>query len=178
MSRSSYKVFETEYPYLVTCSIVNWLPLFSIPATVQIILDSLEFHQQQRGLTLYAYVVMENHLHLVCQSDQLPQNMRTFKSYTARQIIDLLKKNGNSFYLNKLKQQKLGHHRDSEFQLWQEGYHPKQIIGDDMLIQKIEYVHNNPIKRGYVDNPEDWRYSSAADYYGQKGVIPITKFKK
>jgi len=92
MSRSSYKIFESSYPYLMTCSIVNWLPVFSIPATVQIILDSLEFHQQQRGLTLYAYVVMENPLHLIARSDRLSKNMRTFKSYTARQIIDLLKR--------------------------------------------------------------------------------------
>jgi REP element-mobilizing transposase RayT len=104
--------------------------------------------------------------------------MRTFKSYTARQVIDLLKKRRNNFYLDKLKQKKLAHHDDAEFQLWQEGYHPKQITGDDMMIQKIEYVHNNPIKRGYVAKPEDWRYSSACDYRGQKGLIPIIKFVK
>lgn len=177
MPRSSYKIFETKYPYFLSCSVVDWVPIFSIPNTAQIILESLAFHQQNRGLTLYAYVIMENHIHLVGQSDQLQKNMRTFKSFTARQIIDLLKSGGHHFYLQKLRALKLSHHKDAEFQCWQEGYHPKQIIGDRMMIQKIEYVHNNPVRRGYVDNPEDWRYSSAADYYGKKGVMSITKFK-
>lgn len=178
MARTSYKVFETYYPYFVTCSVVDWLSIFSISGVAQIILDSLKFHQQHRGLTLYAYVVMEDHIHLVIQSDYLEKNMRTFKSFTARQIIDLLKTRGNDFYLHKLRDLKLSHHKGSEFQCWQEGYHPKQIISDKMMIQKIEYVHNNPVQRGYVDNPRDWIHSSACDYQGQKGMIPITKFKK
>ena len=176
MPRSSYKVFETDYPYMVTCSTAGWLPMLSIPDAAQIILDSLKFLQNHRGLTLYAYVIMEDHLHLIAESCQLPKNMRTFKSYTARQIIDLLKKNRKSYYLEKMKQYKLPHHQDSEFQFWQEGYHPKQIIGDDIMIQKMEYIHNNPINMGYVDYPEDWKYSSASDYLGIKGLIPITLY--
>jgi REP element-mobilizing transposase RayT len=68
-------------------------------------------------------------------------------------------------------------HTDSDHQVWQEGFHPKQIIGDSMMIQKIEYIHNNPVKRGFVDFPEDWRYSSARNYFDSEGLIPVTLFE-
>lgn len=176
MPRTSYKVYDTQYPYFLTCNIVDWLPLFSIPEAAEIVLDSLTFHIEERNLVLFAYVIMENHIHLIAQSDELQKNMRTFKSYTAREIINHLKTCGHSFYLRKLKDRKLDHHRDSEFQVWQEGYHPKQIVGDKMMMQKLEYIHQNPVKRGYVDKPEYWRYSSARNYLGNDGVIKVEVF--
>lgn len=174
MARTSYKVYEKEYPYFMTCSVVDWLPVFSMPKAGQIILDSLKFLQKEREFTLYVYVIMENHLHLIAQSKDLERNMRSFKSFTAREIVDQLKAGGHSFYLSKFRDLKLAHHRDSEFQVWQEGYHPKQLFGDEMLEQKTAYIHNNPVKRGYVDCPEHWRYSSARNYMGKEGLIPVT----
>lgn len=100
--------------------------------------------------------------------------MRTFKSYTARQAIDILNLNAHDYYLQKLSKLKLANHKDSQFQFWQEGYHPKQIVVDKMMNQKIDYIHNNPVKRGYVDKPEHWRYSSARNYKGSNGLIEIS----
>jgi len=65
---------------------------------------------------------------------------------------------------------------DRTFQVWDEGTQPKQILTDDMMWQKINYIHDNPVRRGYVDHPEDWRYSSARDYIGTKGIIPVSIF--
>ena len=178
MTRTSYKVYETGYPYLVTCSVVRWLPIFRNQDIAKVVLESLVFHQKKRDLTLYAYVIMDDHIHLVMQSDKLKNNMRTFKSFTARQIIDLFKNQKKQHYLHKLREAKLCHHKDSEFQCWQEGYHPKKIIGDKMMIQKIQYIHDNPVKAEFVDKPEAWSYSSASDYHGGEGPIPITKFTK
>jgi hypothetical protein len=62
---------------------------------------------------------------------------------------------------------------DRTNQLWQEGSKPKQIEGDDMMVQKLEYAHYNPVKRGYVDEPVHWRYSSARNYAGLPGLIPV-----
>jgi REP element-mobilizing transposase RayT len=90
MGRSRYRVVE-QAPYFLTCTIVNWLPLFSLPEVVQIILDSLQYLQDNQRLTLHAYVIMENHLHLIATSDNLSKAMQTFKSFTARMIIDRLK---------------------------------------------------------------------------------------
>jgi REP element-mobilizing transposase RayT len=174
MARTSYKVYETEHPYFMTCSIVDWLPLFSIPAVAEIVLNSLKFHQEKRDFTLFAYIIMENHIHLIAQSKELKKCMRTLKSFTAREIVDNLKVEGHDFYLKKLKELKLVHHRDSEFQIWNEGYHPKQIRSDKMMEQKITYIHQNPVKRGYVEEAAHWRYSSYKNYLGKEGLIPVT----
>ena len=68
---------------------------------------------------------------------------------------------------------KLRHKTKSEYQVWQEGSQPKLVANDEMMRQKLEYVHNNPVKRGYVDDPLHWRYSSARNYAGQPGLIEV-----
>ena len=162
MSRSRYKIYETEYPYFITSSIVDGIPLFSSPEIAQFILEGFHFLQQARGVQLYAYVIMENHIHFIASDhESLSVKLKNFKSYTARQIIDYLKNGHNHRLLKQIKRAKLKHKNQSNFQVWQEGFHTKQITNDDMMVQKIEYIHNNPVKRGYVDLPEHWRYSSA-----------------
>lgn len=177
MTRSRYKIYETEYPYLISSSIVYGLPIFGLSAISEIILDSFQFLQDERDTQIYAYVIMENHIHFIAQSDLLAEKVSAFKSHTARKSIDCLRRNGNRNWLRRLAEQKTDYKEDRPYQFWQEGYHPKQINGDDMMIQKIEYIHHNPVKRGYVRNPEDWRYSSANNYCGKRGLISITKFK-
>jgi hypothetical protein len=76
--------------------------------------------------------------------------------------------------LQQLKWYKAQHKIDQVYQLWQEGSHPQQILNDDMMRQKLEYIHNNPVERGYVDDPTHWRYSSARNYAGLPGLIEVT----
>lgn len=76
--------------------------------------------------------------------------------------------------LNELMRNKARHKSQSHYQLWQEGYHPLEITTHEMFIQKMEYIHNNPVKRGFVTRPEHWVYSSAADILtGAKGIIEL-----
>jgi REP element-mobilizing transposase RayT len=176
MSRSRYKIYESEYPYFITSSFVKGYPLFAHPDVARIILDGLQFLQDQREVTLYAYVLMENHLHYIASGEILSRKLRHFNSYTAREIIDTFNQKKRTRLLRQLSGAKANHKRESSHQVWQEGFHPKQIVGDKMMVQKIEYIHNNPVKRGYVDHPEDWRYSSARNYVEVEGLIPVTLF--
>jgi len=173
MTRSRYRIFETEYPYFMTCTIVGWLPVFTRPEAVQILFDCWRFLQGNKNLTLYGYVVLENHLHLVASAPDLPGVMKSFKMFTARQIIDLLERHGAQVILRQLRAHKLAHKTQSDYQVWQEGSHPKQIGSKEMMLQKLEYMHNNPAKRGYVVDPLHWRYSSAGSYAGQRGLVEI-----
>jgi len=75
--------------------------------------------------------------------------------------------------LQQLRALKLRHKKESTYQVWQEGSHPQQIRDDEMMWQKIEYIHNNPVVRGYVDDPPDWRHSSARNYAGRRGLIEV-----
>ena len=174
MSRSRYKIGENGYPYFLTCTVVGWLPVFTRPETVEVLFESWRFLQASKRLTLFAYIVMENHLHLIASAEELAKEIGDFKSYTARRIIDLLKERNVQMLLNQMQSHMLEHKSDRDYQLWQEGSHPQQIGSDEMMRQKLEYIHYNPVKRGYVDEPEHWRYSSARNYARRPALIEIT----
>ena len=161
MGRSRYKIYQQDAPHFLTCTINNWIPLFTRPATVQVILDALAYRQSHRQLKVFAYVILENHLHLIVQSEYLQKEMRSFKSWTAKQLVSVLNQQGATQVLRQIAFHKKAHKKDREHQVWEEGSHPQQIISEDMMLQKIEYIHQNPVKRGYVDEAVHWRYSSA-----------------
>jgi REP element-mobilizing transposase RayT len=173
MSRTRYRIFETEYPYFLTCTVVGWLPVFTRPSAAEVILDSLRYLQTRERLSLFAYVILENHLHLIAQSPTLANTIARVKSFTARRVIDLLQERAEETLLRQLRTERAPHKADREFQFWQEGSHPKQIVGDEMMGQKVEYIHRNPVKRGYVDDPTHWWYSSARNYAGVPGLIDV-----
>src|SRR5450830_478168 len=91
MGRSRYKVHNTGKPHFFTCTIVQWIPLFSNPHLLQIIVDSFSFLQKEKRLQLYAYVIMKNHIHFIASANNLSKEVGDFKSYTARRIINSLK---------------------------------------------------------------------------------------
>ena len=174
MSRNRYRIYETGNPYFLTCTIVGWLPVFTRPDCVEIVLNSWKFLQKSGRMTLYGYVVLENHLHFIAQNENLSKEVGDFKSFTARKIIDWLEARGETTLLRQLAHEKATHKTDRSFQLWQEGSHPKEIISDEMMDQKMEYLHRNPVNRGYVDEPLHWRYSSARNYHGLQGLVDVT----
>ncbi len=174
MGRSRHTIYDDRAAHLLTCTVVDWIPLFTNPMVAEILLDSLAFLQKQERLTLWAYVIMENHVHLIASADHLSREISAFKSFTARQIIDMLKDRASYSTLRKLHRGKRAHKRDRDYQLWQEGSYPKELTGAAMIEQKIDYIHNNPVERGYVDDPRHWRYSSARNYAGEPGLIEVT----
>jgi REP element-mobilizing transposase RayT len=173
VTRSRYRIFDDAYPYFLTCTIVGWQAVFTRPEAVQIVFDSWNFLKKEKGFRRYAYVVLENHLHLIASAPELANAIKSFKMYTARQIIDLLESQGATVLLRQLRALKRRHKTESDYQVWEEGSMPKQIDSDDMMLQKLEYIHNNPVKRGYIDDPVHWRYSSARNYAGLPGLVDV-----
>lgn len=176
MGRSRYKIYEEHYPYFITSTFNDQLSLFADQEVAKIVLNSLQFLQEERFVTIYAYVLMHDHLHCIMEGNNLSDKLRTFKSYTARAIIDYLKDTNRTYYLKRLKN---GVSKEnSEYKVWQEGFHPKQIRTTEMMIQKISYIHYNPFKAGFVNIEIEWRYSSARNYEGLDGLIPIREFNR
>ncbi len=173
MTRTRYRVFEDEVPHFLTCTVVGWLPVFTRPETVQIVLDSWRFLSAHGRLEIYGYVILENHLHFIASSNDLSKEVGDFKSYTARRILDLLEMRDEKRLLSLLRWQMERHKQDRELQLWQESSHPQQIQTPAIMEQKLEYMHRNPVARGYVDDPTHWRYSSARNYSGMEGILPV-----
>lgn len=175
MARSRYRIFENEQPYFLTCTVVNWLPIFGRQAIAQIVLDSFKFLQDQERLNLYAYVILENHLHCVASSKNLSKEIGNFKSFTARKMIDFFEERKIGHILKQLEFYTLQGRGERAHQIWQKGSHPLLIQSQEMMNQKIEYIHKNPVKRGYVDDPLHWRYSSARNYAGREGLLDVTR---
>jgi putative transposase len=173
MGRSRYRIHEPEAAHFLTCTIIDWIPVFTRPDTAQIILDSLAFLQRERGLRLYGYVILENHIHWIAQAENLAKEVHSFKSYTAKMLVRYFEAQGIERILKKFAFHKKRHKEDREHQIWEEGSHPQLLQNLDMLRQKLEYIHRNPVKRGYVDDPVHWRYSSARNYAGQPGLIEV-----
>lgn len=173
MARTRYQFAEHNLPHFLTCTVVEWLPVFTRPETAQVLFDSWAYLQQHDDLRLYGFVVLENHLHAVAQAPRLPDCWARFKSYTARQIIDLLEARHAILLLERLRFAHKAQREDRTHQLWQEGSHPQCIQDEAMLRQKPDYIHQNPVKGGFVDEPEHRRWSSARCYAGRKGVIEI-----
>ena len=172
MGRSRYKITDPQQAHFVTLTVLHWIPVFTRPETVNILLDSLRFLSKE-GLKVYAWVILENHCHFVLQSKALDQDIARLKSWMAKNLIQYLAENHVRQILEQLAFYKKAHKGDRAYQFWQEGVHPELIQGDDMMRQKSEYIHQNPVKRGYVDEAEHWCYSSARDYAGGQGLLEV-----
>jgi putative transposase len=124
MGRSRYKIIDSKSPHFVTFTVLHWIPVFTRPETVEILFDSLR-HLMSEGLKVYAYVILENHLHLVLQSDNLGKDIGRLKSYTAKQLIAYLDDHNVKQILDQLAFYKKAHKGDRAYQFWQEGAHPE-----------------------------------------------------
>ncbi|VVH62189.1 hypothetical protein BSPWISOX_2635 [uncultured Gammaproteobacteria bacterium] len=104
-------------------------------------------------------------MHFILQSDNLSKDIQHLKFFTAKKIINFLQQKNIKTILEQLAFYKKSHKNQTHYQLWQEGCHPKIISTVGMMRQKIQYIHDNPVKRGYVDLSEHWRYSSYRNYF-------------
>src|ERR1700730_633640 len=103
MTRTRYRIYEDDFPYFMTCTLVGWLPVFTRPEAVQVVFDSWEYLRKEKDFRLNAYVILENHLHLIASGPELSNAMKSFKMFTARNIIDLLERHGAKILLRQFR---------------------------------------------------------------------------
>ena len=125
MGRSRYKIYEPIHPHFITCTILHWIPIFTRVESTDIIFDSLKYLQQTDNLKIYAFVILENHLHVVASSDDIAKSMKKFKAHTAKEILKLLQRENVTTILEQLAFYKKAHKGDRAYQFWQEGAHPE-----------------------------------------------------
>jgi REP element-mobilizing transposase RayT len=112
-------------------------------------------------------------MHLIGAGDNLGKIIKELTSHTAREIIKLAEQHNKAWLLNQLSFYRQKHKISSTHQVWQEGYHAKLISSEEMVRQKIEYIHHNPVRAGLAEKPEDWLYSSSRNYAGLPAVLDI-----
>ena len=171
--RSRYRVHENDQAHFVTSTVVVWLPIFTTASRCDILVQSLEYCRAHKELKIYAWVILDNHFHAILSAPDLPRVMADLKRHTARRLIELLDAEKAEWLSNQLRYHRVSHKTESEHQVWQEGYHPQSIPTDEIMLQKLEYLHNNPVKRGLVASPEHWRYSSAHEWL--PGATPLLR---
>lgn len=178
MSRK-YKIRDQNYPHFVSFAVVHWIDLFTRSVYRQILIDSLKFCQKNKGLILYAWCIMTNHVHLIIGTNDrtMEDILRDMKSYTSRKLKEAITDNAEEsrkkWILWMIKQAGNKNRNNQGWQLWQQHNHPIELSNDNLIRQRLEYLHNNPVKAGFVQNPEDWLYSSAGDYCGRKGFLDV-----
>ena len=169
--RSRYRISNPDVAHFITSSIVEWLPVFTTGACCDIIARSLVYCREHKALKIYAWVILDDHFHAILSGPDLPATIASLRKFTAHEILAQLKAEGRDWLLNQLEYFRAAHKTASDHQVWQEGVHPQSIPSDEIMLQKLEYLHNNPVKRGLVASPEHWRYSSAHEFL--RGAMPV-----
>jgi len=176
---NAYRVSDQSSAYFLTFQIVGWVDLFTRKDYRDIVIENLKYCQKNKGLYLYAFVIMSNHIHMLAQNvnGDMSGFIRDFKSYTVKQFIDFIE-NGNESRKDWLKVVFAYHGKlksKQEYQIWTHENHAELIYSQHFIEQKVNYIHNNPVKNGLVEKPEDYLYSSARNYAGLESLIDVIK---
>ncbi len=140
--------------YFLTPTIRNWYYIFDRHERWQILSDSLTYCQREKGLEIFAYVFMLNHLHLIASCGDMAGFVRDFKRHTSRELIRNIKRTEPRVLA-------LFENEDGSLSFWQEGNQPKLLETEHFFMQKMNYIHENPVRKGYVERAEHWKWSSA-----------------
>jgi len=165
--------------HFVTITVIEWIDILTNKEYFKIITNSLKYCRKNKGLLLYEYVIMTNHIHLIIaakESYKLSQIISDFKKHTSREILKLLAKDNRKYILGLLKTSYYKK-KDYENQIWQRENFPEPIETENFFESKVNYIHYNSVKKDYVEKPEDWVYSSAKDrILGKSGVIKLDDY--
>jgi putative transposase len=178
MTEQVFKDIRQHEPHFLTFTNVEWVDILARKHCKEIIIESLKYCIQHKGLIVFAYVIMSNHMHLVVQlkpeTEGLSGWIRDFKRHTSKQLIAWLlgtqKESRRLWMLDIFRRNAQSTYRNESFQVWQHGSHPFFLYSEKVFRQKIFYIHMNPVTAGIVRTSWEYVYSSAANYAMLKDV--------
>jgi REP element-mobilizing transposase RayT len=164
---SQFRKTTPDDTYFITLTVIGWTNLFDREDYKSIIIRNLIYCQQKEGLEIFAYVIMSNHMHLVCRriGKDLNELIGRFKSFTAKEFINEIecnpKESRKYWLLNVFKHYASLSKQFRNYRIWNYDNHPVLISNTAMLNQKVNYVHDNPLRAGIVIEGTFYKYSSA-----------------
>ena len=168
---TKYKAIVPDKVYFITITTINWVDLFTRLELRYVIVDSLNYCIQHKNLEVCAYCLMPSLIHLMCRSKDENVNLssiiRDFKKFTSKKIISTINESPESRreWLLKMFSDACQHlARKQEYKVWQDGYHAEILESVKFIYHKLNYIHNNPVVDGLVQNPEEYLFSSARNY--------------
>ena len=169
---TKYKATTTDQAYFITITTVGWIDVFTRLNQKYVITNALRHCQEKKGLEIDAYCLMSSHLHLLCKGTEgfiLSDIMRDFKKFTSKQIVKTIQDEPESRreWMLEYFQKSCEHlKKEQKYKVWQGGYHAEIVESNWFIKQKINYIHNNPVKDKIVTLPEDYYFSSSRNYAG------------
>ena len=179
MSSENYSVENQNAVYFLTFTVTDWVDVFTRLNYRSIIVESLDYCRKNKGFKLYAWCLMTNHIHLVCSVDQpfrMTDFIRDFKQFTAKKVlhdIETLPESRRDWMLYRFEFAGKFDNRIEKYRFWQDKSHPVELPTNEMIDQRINYIHQNPVRTGLVARDEDYLYSSARNYAGLSNVLEI-----
>ena len=175
----AYQIRDQDQVYFLTFQVVGWADIFSRKVYRDIIIDSFIYCRKNKGMLLYSYVFMTNHVHVVMQRKHgdLSGLVRDFKKFTSKQILKEVKTNqqeSRRAWLEMIFEYHAKYNIRAEgIQLWTHENHAVELTSNKMIESKIDYIHGNPVKAGWVEKPENYLYSLSRNYSGLSTLLEI-----
>lgn len=177
MGSGNKQTIKTNGSYYLTLTVVGWIDVFTRKNHKDAIIDSLRYCIQNKGLSVYSYCLMSNHLHLVVNTNgnfELKDVIRDFKKFSAKKILDQIKNEPESrreWMLQEFEKAGWESSKHKCYKFWQAGNHAIELFNERFTWDKINYIHNNPVEEGFVNHAWDWKYSSASNYQDQESLL-------
>jgi putative transposase len=162
---------------------VHWIDVFTRKELKHVVIDSLKYCQQNKGLLIHAWVLMHSHLHMIISSDKEPLKgiLRDFKKHTSKQIVRTIEEINESrkeWLFRAFAKAAQDIHRVKNYKVWQDGNKPILLQTNEMLEERLLYIDQNPVEAELVAQPEYYWYISARDYAGRKGLLELSMLRK
>ncbi len=175
----AYKFDNPDGVYFTTSAVVEWVDVFTRSVYSDIVIESLKYCIDKKGLVLHAWVIMPNHIHLIISTKGInsPSDIiRDFKKFTSSKILETIKTTPESrrnWMLWIFQSAGKKNSNNTHYQFWQQENHPIELESSKFVKQKVAYIHENPVAARLVDTAQRYVYSSAKDYAGEKGLLPV-----
>ena len=182
MHKNIPKFNDSSYAHFVTTKTYGSRPYFENEECSRILLEELRFYKEKYDFILIGYVIMPDHLHLLLWWDieekpglSVSKIMQGIKGATARRIIDLMQDKGLERMLQSTHRNdvSISRRRNVKYRLWQPGFYDFNVYSDEKLLEKLNYIHSNPVRAGLVLSPRDYKWSSYKEYFVEEGQTQL-----
>ena len=172
MSRK-YKFHNPDGVYFITFAVQGWVDVFTRNEYKNILVDNLAWCQKNKGLELFAWCIMTNHVHLIAKAEgehSLSDILRDFKKFTSKAVLKAIAESQRESRKEWMLKQ---FETEEGNRFWRADNKPVELWSNSVIAQKLNYIHQNPVEAGLVFRAEDYVYSSAVDYAGGNGLLDI-----
>jgi REP element-mobilizing transposase RayT len=181
MSGDRYFITDQNGLYFLTFTVVDWVDVFTRKEYKLAIVDSMNYCIKEKGLQVFAWVIMSNHIHVIWQAREgfgLSSIIRDFKKFTAKKILSMIQVEQESrkvWLLRKFEYAGKKLKRITKYKFWKDDNHAIYLdpFQPELINQKLDYIHDNPVATMLVEEPQHYVFSSAVDYCGGKGLVKV-----